>query len=67
MLANCQLLDASQLIDQVITPRIPGQVCVGLNEPQFVPLARQFSAALTLAGDHQGQARDRRQARQRRA
>src|SRR5579872_4276730 len=41
---------ASQLIDQSIAPRMLGQVCPGLNDPQLEPLARQFNAATTVLG-----------------
>lgn len=51
MFANCQLFEASQLIDHVMAPRMDGQVVLGLNVPQLVPRARQLSALLTLDGD----------------
>ena len=47
VLAKPLPLLTSQLIDQVIAPRMPGYVAGGLNEPQLVPRARQSSAALT--------------------
>jgi len=42
---------ASQLIDQVMTPRIPGQVCGGTKLPQSAPEARHESASSTTDGE----------------
>jgi len=50
VLAKLYPLSASQLIDHVIAPRIPGQVCDGRNDPQLTPLARQSSALFTTDG-----------------
>jgi hypothetical protein len=50
-LANEYPLEASQLIDQVIAPRIDGYATAGVKPEQFVRRARQLSAALTLDGD----------------
>src|SRR5215472_15336624 len=47
---NAFPLDASQLMDHVIAPRMLGNVPVGLKLPQLVPFARQSSAAFMLAG-----------------
>src|SRR5271154_4581934 len=44
-------LDASQLISQVITPLIPGQVVGGTKLPQFCLAARQSSASSTTEGE----------------
>jgi hypothetical protein len=41
---------ASQLVDQVIAPPIPGHLVCGLKEPQPVPAARQSSALSTTLG-----------------
>ena len=43
--------DASQLVDQVIAPPIPGHVLPGLKLPQLLPLARQSSALFTTDGE----------------
>src|SRR5206468_12177967 len=50
VLAKWNPLLASQLIDQVIAPRIDGHVDGGLKLPQLVPRARQSSAALRFDG-----------------
>ena len=50
MFAKLNPLEASQLIDQVMAPRIVGQVLGGLNVPQFVPIAKQSSAETTTDG-----------------
>ena len=50
VLAKWKPLLASQLTDQVIAPRIDGQVDGGLKLPQLVPLARQSSALLATDG-----------------
>src|SRR4051794_35360967 len=50
VLAKPLPLATSQLIDQVIAPRMPGYVAGGLNVPQLVPRARQSSAALITDG-----------------
>src|SRR5205807_2045356 len=50
VLAKLKPLDASQLMDQVIAPRMPGHVKGGTKVLQFVPLARQLSAATTTEG-----------------
>lgn len=42
---------ASQAVDQVIAPRMPGYVFEGLKEPQLVPEARQSRAAFTTDGE----------------
>src|SRR5947209_16326535 len=47
---NALPFDASQLIDHVMAPRMVGAVLDGWKLPQFVPVARQSSAAFTLAG-----------------
>src|SRR5581483_6235909 len=50
VLAKLEPLEASQLIDQVIAPRML-QCAGGTNEPQLLPLARQLSALLITDGE----------------
>src|SRR6478609_7774582 len=49
-LANAYPLLASQLMDQVIAPRMSGQRAGGTKLPQRVPAARQLSASFTTDG-----------------
>ena len=48
--AKLKPVEASQLIDHVMAPRMLGYVLGGTNELQLVPLARQLSALLTTEG-----------------
>src|SRR6202023_2606276 len=50
VLAKLKPLDASQLMDHVIAPRMLGHVKGGTNVLQLVPFARQLSAATTTDG-----------------
>src|SRR6266516_738608 len=51
VLAKLLPLEASQLTDQSIAPRIEGQVVDGWKLPQFVPMDRQSRALFTTVGD----------------
>src|SRR5437870_338472 len=50
VLAKLKPLDASQLMDQVMAPRMLGHIKEGTNVLQFVPFARQLRDATTTEG-----------------